>query len=240
MKKILKKLVAGLMTVTAVSLCVFTNNAFAINDEEEAQASGIINMTGEFLDGDILKISVSAQDMMTPILGFAFHFTYEKEKVAFLKYEPGEFLENGGDPFYLVQNKENSGEIIFGETLRRDDDFPQGNGIIADFYFQILDNSDDLVYAFTFSNGVVSTLDTVRQDLSDIEWKNLDLKRSDVSETIYPSVPSGESNSFLISLFHLGTSPIFPIFLIVAALVTAAGLISFIQKKRHRAFVNFK
>ena len=63
-------------------------------------------MQGEFLDGDILKISVWAENISSPTLGIAFHLKYEGDNLGFLKYLPGEFLEKGGDPFYLVKNDE--------------------------------------------------------------------------------------------------------------------------------------
>lgn len=136
---------------------------------------GTVSMSHEFLDGDILKISVHASDMVMPILGLAFHLNYDGEKIKFLKYEPGEFLERGGDPFYLVQNDERKNEIIFGETLRRNDNFPLGEGPVADFYFQI---SKKDAMNFEFKNGVVSTLDVVRQDIDEIVWENLRLDKN--------------------------------------------------------------
>lgn len=148
-------------------------------DENEkifgGEIMGTVSMSHEFLDGDILKISVHASDMVMPILGLAFHLDYDGEKIKFLKYEPGEFLERGGDPFYLVQNDEQKNEIIFGETLRRNDNFPLGEGPVADFYFQI---SKKNAMNFEFKNGVVSTLDVVRQDIDEIVWENLRLDKN--------------------------------------------------------------
>lgn len=135
--------------------------------------AGIVSMKEEFLDGDILKISIVSEEMLVPILGMAFNLIYDKEKTAFLKYEPGNFLERGGDPFYLVKNEEDEEKIVFGETLRKNDSFPLGEGKVADFYFQILER-DGL--EFSFANGVVSTMDTVRQDIEKILWENLVLE----------------------------------------------------------------
>ena len=101
-------------------------NEYGLSEE----ITGSVYLTQEFLDGDILKISVFARDMAMPVLGLAFHLKYETNKLQFLKYEPGEFLERGGDPFYLVQNSEEKSEIIFGETLRRNDSFHLGEGLI--------------------------------------------------------------------------------------------------------------
>lgn len=145
------------------------------NLEVEAEPSGIINMEAKSLDHDILKISVVSIDMAKPVLGLAFHLNYDPGKVRFLKYDPGDFLEQGGDPFYLVQNDEKKKEIVFGETLRRDDKFPVGGGRVANFYFQI---SKKQAMNFNFKQGAVSTMDTVRQDIDRIEWQNLRLDKN--------------------------------------------------------------
>lgn len=144
-------------------------------EEEVLDYMGIVKMESEFLDGDILKISVLAEEMQTPVLGLAFNLKFNKENVAFLKYQPGNFLERGGDPFYLVTNNDENGKIVFGETLRRKDDFPIGTGRVADFYFQIREENG---LKFTFENGVVSTLDTVRQDIEKIIWEDLSIDKN--------------------------------------------------------------
>ncbi|NIA01887.1 MAG: hypothetical protein GWP15_00730 [Nitrospirae bacterium] len=152
-------------------------NAFAEEiedaDTEDVYMGGMA-LVGEFLDGNLLKISVVAGEMVQPVLGIAFNVNFDSEYLDFLKYEPGDFLERGGDPFYLVKNEES--RVIFGETLRREDSFPVGGGIVAEFYFQILEEE---VFDFSFYNGVVSTLDVVRQDIDKILWEDLILSRGD-------------------------------------------------------------
>jgi len=142
--------------------------------EDGSSYKGMVSLEGEFLDGDILKISVFADEMVVPVLGLAFHLSYDVEALSFLKYTPGDFLEKGGDPFYMVKNNEKSGEIVFGETLRRDDNFPLEGGEIADIYFQ---TNKEQAYSFSFENGVVSTLDVVRQDIDKIMWKDATISR---------------------------------------------------------------
>jgi len=166
-----------------VGLLLLSSTAFGeeIADElEEEIYQGEIFMEGEFLNGDLLKISILARDMLQPVLGIAFHLNFDNENLAFLKYEPGDFLERGGDPFYLVKNQD-SGRVIFGETLRKDDSFPVGEGRVADYYFQILTEGE---FDFSFANGVVSTLDVVRQDIDKILWEDLVIERGDNEETI--------------------------------------------------------
>lgn len=141
-----------------------------------------VSIKGFFLDHDIVKISILAANMQTPVLGLAFHLNYDPETLTFLRYDPGDFLEKGGDPFYLVSTAATTtnaatGELIFGETLRRDDSFPIGDGEIASFYFQELDSSQEK-YSFEFKNGVVSTLNTVRQDIDNIQFENTILDKN--------------------------------------------------------------
>ena len=129
---------------------------------------GKMEMKGTFLENDLLLIEVVAKEMQKPILGTAFHLKYPADKLKFLKYEPGDFLERGGDPIYLVTDK--GAEIIFGQTLKREDSFPVGNGVVTKFYFETHGAKDFLL---EFENGVVSTMETVRQDLYMIKWFNL-------------------------------------------------------------------
>jgi len=155
---------------------------FDIFDSDSENINGTIFMQGERLDSDIFKLSIAAKEFTTPVLGIAFHLLYGKNKLAFLKYEPGDFLERGGDPFYLVKNDEDLNKIVFGETLRKNDTFPIGDGIISTLYFQVLDGED---FNFEFNNGVISTLDTVRQDMDLISWENFSFgKNATSSENI--------------------------------------------------------
>jgi hypothetical protein len=150
--------------------------------EFEAGNNGKVFLEGEFLDHDILKITAKISDIETPVLGLAFHLKYDHSLLSFLRYDPGDFLERGGDPFYLVSGgkAEETGEIIYGETLRRDASFPVGEGIISVFYFQQI--ATDVKYEFHFFNGVVSTLDTVRQDISGIKFIDLVLGTEEVAD----------------------------------------------------------
>lgn len=143
-----------------------------MNDEIQENA-GVVFLEEEFLNGDLLKVSVQMENVKETVLGTAFHLKYD-EKLDFLRYEPGDFLENGGDPFYLVKNDEGVRNIVFGQTLRRNDEYPTGGGKLVDFYFQIREEGE---FGFDFDHGVVSTWDTVRQDLLKIEWQNLSFER---------------------------------------------------------------
>ncbi len=143
---------------------------------QENEAAGIVKMEGEFLEKDLLKISITAEDMQSPVLGLAYHLLYEPEQAKFLKYVPGEFLEKGGDPFYLVKNDDVNNRIIFGETLRSKDTFPLGGGEIVEFYFELLDGEH---FDFRFENGVVSSIDESRQDIDKIVWGNFEFKESE-------------------------------------------------------------
>jgi len=152
--------------------------------EEEPAKEGTVYLNGEFLNHDIVHITAHMEGLQTPVLGVAFHLRYDPEILSFLRYDPGEFLERGGDPFYLVSASKSSvnmeaGDLVFGETLRRNDDFPVGDGAVAEFYFQELGPSDEAIYEFSFENGVVSTLDTVRQDLDGIKFVDLVLNEVD-------------------------------------------------------------
>ena len=207
-------------------------NEYGLSEE----ITGSVYLTQEFLDGDILKISVFARDMAMPVLGLAFHLKYETNKLQFLKYEPGEFLERGGDPFYLVQNSEEKSEIIFGETLRRNDSFPLGEGLISVFYFQIIERD---ALDFNFENGVVSTLDTVRQDIDKIVWENLRLDKNGEKIT---DENAGEGDTGLRPMGNSGLRPVqtnssniptdFTIIIVMSVAIIGLLIWIFLLKKR--------
>lgn len=198
------------------------------------EVSGVVDMEAKALDGDILKISVVSIDMKKPVLGMAFHLNYDPGKVRFLKYEPGDFLEQGGDPFYLVQNDEKKKEIIFGETLRRDDKFPVDGGKIVDFYFQV---SKKQAMNFNFKQGAVSTMDTVRQDIDRIEWRDLRLDKNGrkiVDMTAENDVDMAKSvESSVVNLPE-------NFWLMVAMGVVICGLLAyvFINRKKRKKYSN--
>jgi len=126
----------------------------------------LVFLDGEFLNHDIFKVSVRVERALVPLLGAAFHLKYDPDELAFLRYDPGEFFEMGGDPFYLVMDS-GKGRIVFGETLRRGDSFPVGEGVFVSIYFQ---EFGDGVYDFEFEKGVLSTLDEIRQDLDSVAF----------------------------------------------------------------------
>jgi len=216
-----------LILISLISVLIGT--AYAAED-----SNGKVYIQGEFLDGDILKISVWAENISSPTLGIAFHLKYEGDNLGFLKYLPGEFLEKGGDPFYLVKNDEIKNKVIFGETLRRDDSFPVGSGKITDFYFQIINEEQ---FSFKFDNSVLSTLETIRQDLDNVLFEDFFINREDGNSILV------DQSSVLDNLKPKNTNiKIYYklIFLSFLLLFLAIKIIkNYIWKKRHRTSVNF-
>ncbi len=145
----------------------------------EKEYAGRVSIEAEFLSEDIMKLTINAKEMAVSVLGIAFHLQYEKDKTAFLKYLPGEFLEKGGKPFYMVKDLREQNKIIFGETLKHNDSFPVGGGNIVEMYFQILDGEE---WIFEFDRGVVSTAEAVRQDIDEILWENLWVSKNGTSQ----------------------------------------------------------
>lgn len=150
--------------------------------------SGAVFIEGDFINQDIFKLSVHTRDVKNTVIGVAFDLRFEQGKVLFLKYEPGDFLEVGGDPIYLVKSDLVNGRIVFGETLTREDKFPSGDGKVADFYFQVKDGVDyeevQGNLSFRFERGTVSTFNEIRQDLDQIVWKDLSTKKLEVTSKV--------------------------------------------------------
>lgn len=204
-----------------------------------AALQGRVVINDEYLDGDLLKISVVAEDFRTPVVGIAFHLKYEDQLVTFLKYEPGEYLESGGDPFYMVQNDETGSKIIFGETLRGDDQFPLGEGKIADFYFQIL---NEQAIPFEFSKGVISTIEVIRQDIDHVEWKNLISSRLTDDQLVFSS-QDGVLGANISKKILKKLSFYSPILWLTSGIFIASAYLLIHQKyrkKRPMPYVNFK
>lgn len=206
----------------------------------EKVSAGTIFLSGNLLDKDILKVQARAASIQSGVLGISFHLKYEGEKLKFLKYEPGTFLEKGGDPFYLVKNDEKNNKIIFGETLRRDDSFPASSGEISSFYFQI-EKGDE--FELKFEKGVVSTLDTVRQDIDGITWqdKKITKKNGDQNDYTKTSAEYSEGNSLNDSTIHLSNRAgiVSVIFLVLLSTLLLVRLIKR-NAKKVSASVNFK
>jgi len=209
-------------------LIAFTSSAYAENPQVDF--SGKVYMEGEFLNNDLLKISVRADEIDEEVLGIAFNLIYEKEKLQFVRYLPGEFLELGGDPFYLV--KDTDGKIVFGETLRRSDYFPAGSGEIAAFYLQIKDGEE---FAFSFEKGTLSTFNEVRQDLINIFWEPYHIGEKDElifsTKTSVPDSTEGSDFTLLIRIGIFALSGVFGIFVFL--------FIKKRQNKRLQSCVNF-
>ncbi len=146
--------------------------AFELTEDLETK----VYLEGEFRNGDLLWIETLIEDADVPVFGSSFNLNFEEEKLDFLRYEPGDFLERGGDPFYLVTEREEGGELVVGQTLRNNDEYPVGEGSLIRFYFQILVEDN---YLFEFDNAVVSTIDVVRQDLDNVVWENTVISRDE-------------------------------------------------------------
>lgn len=217
-------------------------------DENIELSQGKIFIKTEDLDHDILKVSIKCEGLETPVLGTAFHLFYDKNLISFLRYDPGNFLEKGGDPFYIVSaekdvNSAETGEIIFGETLRRNDNFPVGDGIIADFYFQKIGEFPGVFgdefsgnefpgLELNFKNGVVSTMDTTRQDLDTVDFVNFkygEKFKSQDSENLVKNTNSYQANV-------LGSFNSFSIiFVIAAGLAFGTAIVFFLKYKKIKA-----
>ena len=199
---------------------------------DDVETKGTMDMRAEPLDHDILKISVMSIDMATPVLGLAFRLNYEGDKIKFLKYEPGDFLEQGGDPFYLVQNDEQKNQIIFGETLRRNDKFPVGEGKVADFYFQV---SKREALNFNFKQGAVSTLDTVRQDIDKIVWNDLSLDKNGkeiTDEILSQNFTDGEK----IEIDSTALPTNFGVIIVMGIVICGLGVWIYVNGKRRKNY----
>jgi hypothetical protein len=187
------------------------------SNKTEEDYFGEMVMSAEFLEEELMKITIIAEDMKFPVLGIAFHLKYEKDKLMFLKYLPGEFLEKGGNPFYMVKDLRDQSKIIFGETLKHNDKFPVGSGEVTEIYFQILSGNE---WELQFDRGVVSGANTVRQDIDKILWKDLWVSKNG-SETVLSDL--NYKNFFRADSIRVGENSVFSwVYILIASLLLVA------------------
>lgn len=139
-------------------------------------------MKGKVLKDDKIKVDVEIKGVLTPVLGTAFHLNYD-DNLKFLKYAKGDFLEKGGKPTYLLKNNQEFRELIFGQTLKKTDDFPLDDGKLVSFYFTVKEKAGE--YRFFFDRGVVSALNNGRKNIQGIYWRNLTLKSAEVKKGLW-------------------------------------------------------
>ena len=109
-----------------------------------------------------------------------------------------------------------------------------------DFYFQILERGK---FSFLFSNGVVSTLDEIRQDLDEIKWADLLLdENGQPIQAITGQTDFSDSVKLNSGKFSLPANP--GVMLLIAGAILSAGFLVFLikkqEKKRPLQSVNFK
>ncbi|PIZ76258.1 hypothetical protein COY05_01710 [Candidatus Peregrinibacteria bacterium CG_4_10_14_0_2_um_filter_38_24] len=227
-------------------------------DENSDAKNGRIFIEKNFMDDNLLKISVYAEEVLLPVIGVSFHLKYEPAKISFVRHEAGDFLETGGKPFYLVKDSPEKNKIYFGATLKKGDAFPTQGGKIVDFYFKILDyatteksdtnaqigqsgnnvaGKENSKILFSFSNGNVSTMDNGAEKMKNINFENseIDLLEKD---GLSQSIASVFRNfDFLKNKFFLGI-------LLGIAIFGGLSLALFLAfkhgKKRAESSVNFK
>ncbi|MFA6305694.1 MAG: hypothetical protein WC651_03110 [Candidatus Gracilibacteria bacterium] len=207
--------------------------------------NGRIFIEKNFADDDLLKISVYAKDVFSPVIGVSFHLKYESKKISFVKYEAGEFLENGGEPFYLVKDSPEKNKIYFGETLKKGDMFPANGGKIVDFYFKIFDyavtslaeSGDNSKILFSFSNGNVSAMDNGAEKMKNIKFENSEIDLSQKDGFVNGIVSVFENFSFSKNKFFFWILSGAGIF---GGMVFALFLAFKYGKKRAENSVNFK
>lgn len=173
-----------------------------------------MKMEKTILEANVVKISVKAEEMNTPILGFSFKINVP-EGYKFIKHQAGNFLEKGGNPIYLVENS--GSEVIFGETLLDKGSLPKGSGEVASFYFQ----GDGVDSDFVFRDGIVSTFDSEREDLSGVEWLGVKSEQLEEENLESSSEKSGnyELPSVELNFLEIGVLGLSVVILVAAIII---------------------
>ncbi len=188
---------------------------WGITDIENTNNENIskIFLNHEVLEEGLLKIFVQIESITNSLIGASFNLYFDNEKLSFLNYLPGSFFEQGGDPIYLITQKES--KIIFGETLLKDDEFPLGEGTLVELVFQILDAPP---YEFSFEKGVLASSETVLQDLIEVKWENLEIQEIENFENIIITNSKSKNYNKIFSLQNIALALLLSISVIVFSL----------------------
>ncbi len=138
------------------------------NSEEIQDISSKMYLETHEIEPDILEIKILSDNILEPILGVAFDFTYDPSTLEYQRYQHGSFFEQSALPIYLVSRSENQeGALIVGISLRRGDTLPQGSGHFISFYFRILHSGRS---AFQFQNVSIASLDIKKHNVENVPW----------------------------------------------------------------------
>ncbi len=230
----------SLLLVLIFSSMIYVRASLAMDFDEDTffqDHVGRVFLSAELYEQELLRIKAVAADMEIPVLGTAFHLEYESDKLAFLRHLPGDFLEEGGKPFYMAKDLTDEQKIIFGQTLKHDDKFPVGGGDLVYFDFQILGGEE---WEFFFDRAIVSGPDPTRQDIDNILWEDLFVSLSDFDYTddeksqFAASSSGGIGGKTELLKYFFDFRYILPFLLSVAGIFFAVRL--FLSKKNQVAF----
>lgn len=103
-----------------------------------------------------------------PILGTAFHLSYDENFLQYLSYQPGDFFgKNQQEPIYLV--KEGKGKIYVGISLRNNQTLTSGEGSLLKLNFQPLKEGKGVL---NFEETVLSTMRDGQRENIEANWQN--------------------------------------------------------------------
>lgn len=121
-----------------------------------------------FKHPETIEVKVWAKNINQPILGIAFDLQFDQNIASYEKYSPGNFLEQGGTPIYLISpTKNNPGTLVVGISLRRGDSLPQGSGQLISFFFKPKKSGQS---ALSFHNVSLASLDIKKRTIEDVNW----------------------------------------------------------------------
>lgn len=130
----------------------------------------------KFTDDGNLKIAIKTDGLQENAIGLAFELYYDSLSLEYLSYNPGNFLEQGGEPIYLVSEgfSEQGSKIVAGITLKRTDNQISLGGDIIFLNFRILNKTESTL---NFEHTVISQINEngKRKDLENINWINYEI-----------------------------------------------------------------
>ena len=193
---------------------------------------GKVTIDGLKIDDKILEVAINADNISSPVIGTAFYLNIP-DNLTFLSYLEGNFLERGGDPIYLV--KEKDGKIIFGASLKKGDNYPLNSGTIVKFRFEI--NKGE-IFNFHFQNSQVSLVDTIAQEMDKVEFVNSVIDLTNQNQEIgeiskYKGAGTSDKSTFKFMRYWY-VSLILPVMIYLIYMLKKPSM------KSHGRYVNFK
>ncbi len=144
--------------------------------EDQIKFYSNVNFQGDGL----IKVDVLGENLPENLFGVSFHLLIEGPEWQLVSYDPG-YVFFGTEPLVMVQEKhDQSNEIVFGMSMKRDDEYSVNDGSLTTFFIAPKDSGS---FKMTFENPIAVGFDKGRIDFNNIEWAGTEFEVNTTNQT---------------------------------------------------------